>query len=80
MNIRVQKSNHIYLKEIVFFGMSSSSTISSNVEPTILPAIVELYNSNVTVYNCSFTKNSVSAIKAIGSEVIFSGELCCALD
>ena len=74
-NIRVHKSNHIYLKEIGFFGMSSSSTISSNVEPTSLPAIVELYNSNVAVCNCNFTKNTVSVIKAIGSEVTFSGEL-----
>ena len=74
-NIRVHKSNHIYLKEIRFFGVSSSSAISSNVEPTSLPAIVELYNSNVMVCNCSFTKNTVSAIKAIGSEVTFSGEL-----
>jgi hypothetical protein len=74
-NIRVHTSNHIYLKEISFFGMSSSSTISSTVEPTSLPAIVELYNSNVTVCNCSFTNNTVSAIKAIGSEVTFSGEL-----
>ena len=74
-NIRVHKSNHIYLKEIAFFGMSASSTISSTVEPTSLPAIVELYNSNVTVCNCSFTKNTVSSIKAIGSEVTFSGEL-----
>ena len=74
-NIGIHKSNHIYLKEIAFFGMSASSTISSNVEPTSLPAIVELYNSNVTVCNCSFTKNTVSVIKAIGSEVTFSGEL-----
>ena len=74
-NIRGHKSNHIYLKEIGFFGMSSSSTISSTVEPTSLPAIVELYNSNVTVCNCSFAKNTVTAIKAIGSEVTFSGEL-----
>ena len=74
-NVRVHKSNHIYVKEIGFFGMSSSSTISSTIEPTSLPAIVELYNSNVTVCNCSFTKNTVSAIKAIGSEVTFFGEL-----
>ena len=74
-NIRVYKSNHIHLKEIGFFGMSSSSSISSTVEPTSLPAIVELYDSNVTVCNCSFTKNTVSAIKAIESEVTFSGEL-----
>ena len=68
-------SNRVHLKDTIFSGMSSSSTFSSTVDPTSLPAIVELYNSNATVYNCSFIKNTISVIKAIGSGVTFSGEL-----
>ena len=70
-------SDGIYFEDIIFSGMSSSSesTISSTIEPTSLPAIVELYNSNATVHNCSIIGNFISFIKAIGSQVIFSGEL-----
>ena len=74
-SITAHRSQHIYLGESIFSGMSSSSTFSSTVDPINLPAIVELYDSNATVYNCSFTNNTVSGIKAIGSEVTFSGEL-----
>ena len=74
-SIIAHRSQHIYLRESIFSGMSSSSTISSTVDPTSLPAIVELYDSNATVYNSSFTNNTVSGFKAIGSEVTFSGEM-----
>ena len=74
-SITAHRSQHIYLGESKFSGMSSSSTVSSNVNPINLPAIVELYDSNATVYNCSFINNTLSVIKVIGSEVTFSGEL-----
>ena len=74
-SITAHSSQHIYLGESIFSGMSSSSPFSSTVDPINLPAIVELYDSNATVYNCSFINNTVSGIKVIGSEVTFSGEL-----
>ena len=74
-SIIAHRSQGIYLGESILSGMSSTSTISSTVDPTSLPAIVELYDSNAKVYNCSFANNNVSVIKAIGSEVTFSGEL-----
>ena len=51
--IRAHTSNDICLQETIFSGMHSSSTISSTIDPTSLPAVVELYNSNVKVHNCS---------------------------
>ena len=68
-------SNSIHLEDIIFSGMSSPSTINNTIDPTSLPAIVELYNSNATVCNCSIIRNTISFIKAIGSGVTFSGEL-----
>ena len=74
-SIIVHMSKDIYFAETLFSGLSSSCTICSSADPTSQPAIVELYNSSVAVYNCSFTQNTISAIKAIGSEVTFSGEM-----
>ena len=73
-SIVVHQSSNVYWEDIVFSDMDSSSTIST-VDPTSLPAIVELYNSNATVCDCSFKKNTISAIKAVGSKVTFSGEI-----
>ena len=74
-SIIAHMSKEIYFAETIFPGLSSSCTICSSADPTSQPAIMELYNSSVAVYNCSFTQNTISAIKAIGSEVTFSGEL-----
>ena len=74
-SIIVHMSKDIYFEEAIFSGLSSSCTTCSTADPTSQPAIMELYNSNVTVCNCNFTKNTVSAIKAIGSNVTFCGEL-----
>ena len=74
-SIIVHMSKDIYFEEAIFSGLSSSCTTCSTADPTSQQAIMELYNSNVTVCNCSFTKNTVSAIKAIGCDVTFAGEL-----
>ena len=65
----------IYLVDIIFSGMSSSSEMSSSTDPTSLPAIVDIYNSSATVHNCSIIGNSISFIKALKSSVTFSGEI-----
>ena len=63
------------LKDTVFSNMDAPSTASSASEPTSLPAIITLYSSTLIINDCTFTRNNISSIKTIGSNVIMSGKV-----
>ena len=71
----IARDSSIHLEDILFSGMSSSSEMSSFIDPTSYPVIVELLNSSATVHNCSIIRNTISFIKAFDSQITFSGEI-----
>ena len=67
--IVVSGSSNITIQNMSFREFDSSLS-----DITLSQAIVMVYNSNnMYFHNCIFTKNRVSAIKAIGSNLIFAG-------
>ena len=73
--ITAYNTTNIVLSETVFPNMDVPSTASSTSEPTSLPAVITLYGSTLTITNCTFTRNNISSIKAIGSNVTISGQV-----
>ena len=73
--ITAYNTTNIVLSETVFPNMDVPSTASSTSEPTNLPAVITLYGSTLTITNCTFTRNNISSIKAIGSNVTISGQV-----
>ena len=63
------------LKDTLFSNMDVPSTASSASEPTSLPAVITLYSSALIINNCTFTRNNISSIKTIGSNVTMSGKV-----
>ena len=55
--------------------MDAPSTASSTSEPTSLPAVISLYSSTLNIADCTFTRNSISSIKTIGSNITISGKV-----
>ena len=73
--ITAYNTTNIVLSETVFPNMDVPSTAGSTSEPTSLPAVITLYGSTLTITNCIFTRNDISSIKAIGSNVTMSGQV-----
>ena len=73
--ITAYNTTNIVLNETIFPNMDVSSTASSTSEPTSLPAVITLYGSTLTITNCTFTRNNISSIKAIGSNITMSGQV-----
>ena len=73
--ITAYNTKNIVLNETSFSNMDAPSTASSTSEPTSLPAIITLYSSTLNIRDCNFTRNSISSIKAIGSNVTMSGKV-----
>ena len=48
---------------------------SSTSEPINLPAVITLYDSTLTIIDCTFTRNKFSSIKTINSNVTMSGKI-----
>ena len=68
-------TTNIVLNDTLFSNMYAPSTASSTSEPTSLPAIITLYNSTLIIRDCNFTRNNISSIKTIGSNVTMSGKV-----
>ena len=66
---------NIVLNDTLFSDMDAPSTASSTSEPTSLPAVISLYNSTLNITDCTFTRNKISSIKTIGSNITMSGEV-----
>ena len=73
--ITAYNTTNIVLNETIFPNMDAPSTASSTSEPTSLPAVITLYGSTLTITNCTFTRNNISSIKAIGSNITMSGQV-----
>ena len=73
--ITAYNTTNIVLSETIFTNMDAPSTAGSTSEPTNLPAVITLYGSTLTITNCTFTRNDISSIKAIGSNVTLSGKV-----
>ena len=73
--ITAYNTKNIVLTNNIFHNMDVSSTASNTSEPTSLPAVITLYGSTLTITDCTFTRNNISSIKAIGSNVTMSGKV-----
>ena len=73
--ITAYNTKNIVLNDTVLTNMDVPSTASSTSEPASLPAVITLYNSTLTITDCTFTRNNISSIKTIGSSVTMSGKV-----
>ena len=73
--ITAYNTTNIALNGTLFSDMDAPSTASSTSEPTSLPAVISLYSSTLNITDCAFTRNRISSIKTIGSNVTLSGEV-----
>ena len=73
--ITAYNTKNIVLTNNIFHNMDVSSTAGNTSEPTSLPAVITLYGSTLTITDCTFTRNNISSIKAIGSNVTMSGKV-----
>ena len=73
--ITAYKTTNIVLIDTSFSNMYAPSTASSISEPTSLPAVITLYSSTLIIRDCNFTRNNISSIKTIGSNVTMSGKV-----
>ena len=65
-----------YITNTVFSNIHVPlSTSSSTEDPTTLPAVITLFDSNLTISNSSFTGNTISSIKAVGSTITIVNEV-----
>ena len=63
-NVSIISSHFLRMKPLTFAS-----------DPTSLPSAVLLYHSTVTISNCSFSDNEVSAIKMFSSNLTLDGEM-----
>ena len=68
-------ATNIVLNDTLFSNMDAPSTATSASEPTSLPAVISLYSSTLNITDCTFTRNNISSIKTIGSNVTMSGKV-----
>ena len=73
--ITAYNTTNIVLNATLFSNMDAPSTASSTSEPTSLPAVISLYSSTLNITDCAFTRNKISSIKTIGSNVTMSGKV-----
>ena len=72
--ITAYDTTNIVLNDTSFSNMYAP-TASSASEPTSLPAVITLYNSTLIIRDCNFTRNNISSIKTIGSNVTMCGKV-----
>ena len=73
--ITAYNTTNIVLNASLFSNMDAPSTASSTSEPTSLPAVISLYSSTLNITDCTFTRNKISSIKTIGSNITMSGNV-----
>ena len=72
--ITAYDTTNIVLNDTSFSNMYAP-TASSASEPTSLPAVITLYDSTLIIRDCNFTRNNISSIKTIGSNVTMCGKV-----
>ena len=73
--ITAYNTTNIVLNDTLFSDMDAPSTASSISEPTSQPAVISLYSSTLNITDCTFTRNKISSIKTIGSNITMSCEV-----
>ena len=68
-------TTNIVLNGTLFSNMDAQSTAGSTSEPTSLPAVISLYSSTLIMADCNFTRNNISSMKIIGSNLTMSGKV-----
>ena len=66
---------NIFLYDSLFCNMAVPSTASSTLDPINLPAVITLYSSTLTITDCTFTRNKISSIKMISSNITICGKV-----
>ena len=73
--ITAYNTKNIVFNATLFSNMDAPSTASGTSEPTSLPAVISLYSSTLNITDCTFTRNKISSIKTIGSNITMSGNV-----
>ena len=73
--ITAYNTKNIIVNDSIFHNMDVQSTVSSTSEPTSLPAVITVYESTLTITDCTFTGNKMSSIKAFSSNLTLSGKV-----
>ena len=73
--ITAYDTTNIVLNDTSFSNMYAPTASSGASEPTSLPAVITLYNSTLIIRDCNFTRNNISSIKTIGSNVTMCGKV-----
>ena len=74
-SITAYSTSSIAVNDATFSNMISLSTASSASDPTSQPAVITLYGSILSISDCTFTRNVISSVKAVGSNITLSGEV-----
>ena len=72
--IAIHSSTHTHISNSSFTD-SRLSSIASTAAPNSVPAVIEVYYSNLFFSECQFVRNSVSAVRAYASNITLSGDL-----
>ena len=71
--ITFSSSDNIQLEYSTFSDIVALPT--PNIATNTVPAVIQLYDCTLIMSNCSFTKNNITSIRAIGSRIISEGEI-----
>ena len=73
-NILIAHSLHTFICNSAFVAISTQSP-GISTDPKSLPAVIMLYNSSLNISACTFSRNSISAVKLFQSNITASGDV-----
>ena len=73
--ILLKSDSNIRLEDCVFSDIAAISTRNVATEPRSVLAVIEINNSSLIMSDCTFTRNNITSIKAIGSNIKVEGEI-----
>ena len=68
--ITFSSSDNIQLEYSTFSDIIALPTLNIATNPRTVPAVIELNNCTLIMSNCTFTRNNITPIRAIGSKII----------
>ena len=73
--ISLLSQSQFQLEDSVFSDVVPLSSPSDAAGFQTVPAIIEAINSTLIVTNCNFTRNSITSIRAVGSNITVQGDI-----
>ena len=73
--ITFSSSDYIQLEYSTFSNIIVLPTLNIATNPHTVPAVIELNDCTLIMSNCTFTRNSITSIRAIGSKIISEGKI-----